>query len=442
MLGLALQGQNTQELPVAKLTEFQKWLNELRDNIAQAKFDGNPLFLPLDWIGNSLTWTVEWLQGLFSTPEFPRPVPQIGWLGVVALATWVGYAFAGLRIAIGVTIGMMAFGFLGYWEDSINTLIITGISVVICVLIGLPLGIWMSRSQRATSSITPVLDLMQTMPSFAYLAPLALLFGFGSSGSVVATLIYALPPLVRISAHGLRTVSPTTVEATTAMGSTSTQLMGKVQLPMARRTVIVGLNQTIMAALSMAVIATLIGGPGLGIPVTQALEQLNVGVAFVSGMCIVIMAIMLDRGTVAAGERSEVAARRRVNLRSRRIVLGGGGAFVLVAIYLSHTKLRWALFPESDLGLRISKWVNSATETFVDTFGTFTRWLSDAVSNWLLNPLQDLLANSPWWLVAGTILAVAVLLGGPDPSAVAVLCSQLHYASRLCRWPDSGPTSR
>jgi glycine betaine/proline transport system permease protein len=409
---LLLQGQNTLFLPVAKLTDFQQWLNELRDFVEQAKFDGNPLFLPLDWIGTSINAVVEWLQGLFSTPEFPRPVPQVGWLGVVALATWTAYALAGVRIAVGVTVSMLAFGFLGYWQDSIDTLIITGVSVVICVLIGLPVAIWMSRSRAATNAITPVLDVMQTMPSFAYLAPLVLLFGIGNPGAVVATLIYALPPLVRISAHGLRTVSPTTVEATTALGSTSRQLMGKVQLPMARRTIIVGLNQTIMAALSMATIAALIDGPGLGQPVVQALQSLNVGVAFVSGLCIVIMAIMLDRTTVAAGERTEAAARRRVNLRSRRTVLAVGGVLVVIAVYLSHVRIRLAEFPDSDLGRQLANAVNSATEWFVDTFGQITRWVNDAVSNWLLNPLQDLLADAPWLLVAGVILAVALLLGG------------------------------
>jgi len=273
-------------------------------------------------------------------------------------------------------------------------------------------AIWMSRSRAATNAITPVLDVMQTMPSFAYLAPLVLLFGIGNPGAVVATLIYALPPLVRISAHGLRTVSPTTVEATTALGSTSRQLMGKVQLPMARRTIIVGLNQTIMAALSMATIAALIDGPGLGQPVVQALQSLNVGVAFVSGLCIVIMAIMLDRTTVAAGERTEAAARRRVNLRSRRTVLAVGGVLVVIAVYLSHVRIRLAEFPDSDLGRQLSRWVNSATQWFVDTFGQITRWLNDAVSNWLLNPLQDLLADAPWLLVAGVIVAIAILLGG------------------------------
>ena len=429
VLGLLLQGRNTQELPVSQLTDFQEWLNTLRNSIEQAKFDNNPFFLPIDWISEAISWVVEQLQQLFvSDSSRPMSVAIIGWAGVVALAVWVGYALAGLRIAALVAVSMLAFGYLGYWDESIDTLIITGVSVAVCVAIGLPLGIWMSRSAKATTAIEPVLDVMQTMPAFAYLGPLVLLFGIGNPGTVVATTIYALPPLVRISAHGLRSVSPTTLEATTAMGSTSRQLMSKVQLPMARRTIIVGLNQTIMAALSMAVITAFIGGPGLGNPVIRALGSLNVGVAFVAGMCIVIMAIMLDRTTVQAGERAELAGRGRSDVRLRRGILAAAGAAALVVVYMSNTKLQWSVFPDSELGRRVTNWVNTAVGNFVDTFGQATRWVADTTTNLLLNPLQDLLANSPWWLVAGAILAIAALLGGAGKAPGA----RLLAAVALC----------
>lgn len=412
--GILLQGRNTQEPPSAQtLNDFHVWLNSLRDNVEQARFDNSPIFLPIDWLSDAFTWAFDSLHRLFvEDSERPLNVAIVGWAGVVALATWIGYALAGVRIAILVVISMMAFGYLGYWEDSIDTLIVTGISVFVCVVIGLPLGVWMSRSSRVTTALTPVLDVMQTMPSFAYLTPLALVFGIGVPGAIAATFIYALPPLVRISAHGLRTVSPTTVEATTAMGSTSQQLLQKVQLPMARRTIIVGLNQTIMAALSMAIICAFIAGPGLGIPIIRALTVLNVGVAFVTGLCIVVMAIMLDRTTVATGERSEVASRSGSDPRLRRLILGVGGAVVLVAVYLSNQRLQLSQFPESDLGQTLADWVNDFEEWFVDVFGGITSWVSDAFTNWLLNPLQDLLANTPWWLSAGVLLALAILIGG------------------------------
>ena len=298
----------------------------------------------------------------------------------------------------------------------------------------------MSRSTKATSTITPALDVMQTMPAFAYLGPLVLLFAIGPASAVVATVIYALAPLVRISAHGLRSVSPTTVEATTAMGSTSRQLLGKVQLPMARRTIIVGLNQTIMAALSMATITAFIAGPGLGIPIISALGSLNVGVAFVSGMCIVVMAIMLDRTSATAADRSERAGRARVNARLQRLIILAAGVVVLVVMYLSNTRLDWSIFPDSDLGRRVANWVNTGIENFVDQFGQVTRWISDTATELLLNPLQDLLAHSPWWLVAGAILAIATLLGGSGPAAgqrlvgAAALCAAAVAGAGI--WAD------
>lgn len=190
VLGVIFQGKGTQDLPVSQLTAFQEWLNELRNTIETAKFNGNPIFLPIDWISEALDWTVTQLQNIFvSDSSRPQGVAQVGWAGVVALAVWVAYAFSGLRIAILALAVMLSFGWLGYWEKSIDTLIITGVSVVICVLIGLPTGIWMSRSKRVTSALTPVLDTMQTMPSFAYLGPLVLIFGIGNPGAVVATLI-------------------------------------------------------------------------------------------------------------------------------------------------------------------------------------------------------------------------------------------------------------
>jgi len=447
VLGVIFQGDGTQALPVKELTAFQEWLNELRDTIETAKFNGNPVFLPIDWISEALDWIVTQLQNIFvSDSSRPQGVAQVGWAGVVALAVWVAYAFSGLRIAILALAVMLSFGWLGYWERSIDTLIITGVSVVICVLIGLPTGIWMSRSKRVTSVLTPVLDTMQTMPSFAYLGPLVLIFGIGNPGAVVATLIYALPPLIRISAYGLSTVSPSTIEATTALGSTSSQLMKKVQLPMARRTIIVGLNQTIMAALSMAIIAAFIAGPGLGIPIIEALSVLNVGIAFVSGMCIVFMAIMLDRATAAAGERSEATSRRNVDEKRRRLILGISAAVVLVVAVISHNQLRWNVFPESDLGRSIANWMNDVTDSIASSIGSFTRWLSDSFTEVFLNPplgLDAWFVDSPWWLVSMGILAIAILLGGagkaPTPrvataiamGAVAVLMSGYWASSPL-----------
>ncbi len=413
VVGTVLSGRNTQDLPNAELTGFQTWLTDLYGNLQDAKFNGDWFIKPAVWIGDSLDWIVTTLQHLFvSDPDRPLQVAQFGWAGVVALVVLIAYALSGARIAVLSLAVLLAIGYAGYWEAGIDTLIVTGVAVVICVLIGIPTAIWMSRSSAASAAITPVLDAMQTMPAFAYLAPLALLFGIGNSGAVVVTLIYALPPLVRITAHALGTVSPTTVEATASLGSTENQQTRKVRLPMSKRTIIVGLNQTIMAALSMATIAAFIAGPGLGQPIVRALNILNVGVAFVAGACVVLLAIMLDRATERAGIRAELAARSGGNENVRRIVLGVLGVAAVIALYLSHSQLRWSVFPESDFGAQVARRVNDWTDAFTGAVGDFTAWVNDTATTYLLNNLEDLLANSPWWLVAAAILTVAALLGG------------------------------
>ena len=273
-----------------------------------------------------------------------------------------------------------------------DTLIVTGVAVVICCLIGLPLGIAMARRRSVSAVITPVLDLMQTMPAFAYLAPLALLFGIGASAGVVCTLIYALPPLVRITEHGIRSVPATTIEAAGSLGVTKGQLLRQVQLPMARRTIVVGINQCTLAALSMATIAAFVNSPGLGKPVVAALQNLDVGGAAVAGLAIVLVAIMLDRTTTAASEKAErdnqgIASvgrpgvvlmtvvleklprwasettrgrRPRPTPAFRRALLAVLFIPVVIAIYLSRTYLGLALFPEG-VEHRSQRWPTRST---------------------------------------------------------------------------------
>jgi glycine betaine/proline transport system permease protein len=434
------QGTATLALGGAELTGFHEWLNEVRDSFDAARDDNWFFQYVIGPVSAALDSTVTFLQNMFSQPHFPWPVPEVGWLGVVALLTWVAYALAAWRSALLVLVSLLLFGSLGYWADSIDLLIITGASVAVCLLIGLPVGIWMARSKAATAAITPILDVMQTMPSFAYLAPLVLVFGIGPASAIVTTLIYALPPLVRITAHGIRNVSPTTVEAARSIGVTRSQMLRHVQLPMAKRTIIVGVNQCTMAALSMATIAALIDGPGLGQPVVKALQSLDIGDAFVSGIAIVIMAIMLDRTTTAASERSEQAARAGTeNVRRRRIVLAVSGVAVLVAIYLSRIRMGLAEFPERpDLGTPLADGVRSFTDWFVGTFDDATTALKDLVTYGLLNPLQTLLADSPWWLMALVLLAVSFLLGGWRPAVTTLVCEAVILGTGL--WNETMKT--
>jgi glycine betaine/proline transport system permease protein len=253
---------------------------------------------------------------------------------------------------------------------------------------------------------------------------------------VACTLIYALPPIIRIAGHGIRSVSPTTIEATDSAGQSPWQRLVKVQLPMARKTIIVGLNQTIMAALSMATIASFVDGPGLGQPVLDGLKINDVGTAFVPGLLIVVMAVMLDRTTTVASERSEQVAREGgENVQRRRVFLGVAGIGVLVAIYLSRYFPWAAEFPETSLGTRLAEVAASVTTWVTDTFGGLTAALKDQITYVLLNPMQELLAESPWWLAAAAITALALVLGGRRAVIATVVCLAGIYFFDL--WHDA-----
>jgi len=303
-------------------------------------------------------------------------------------------------------------------------------------VVGIPTGIWMSRSRAATAAITPVLDVMQTMPSFAYLAPLALIFSIGAPAAVACTFIYSVPPLIRITAHGLRTVSETSVESSRSLGITRGQLLRKVQLPMAKRTIVVGLNQCMLAALSMATIAALISGPGLGPVVVQALQSLDIGTASVAGGLIVLIAIMLDRSTTAASERGELLRRSGdLNRRRRRAMLLAAAIITAVIVYLSHIRLALAEFPSTQVGPKTARAIGDAVDTLVSHIDTFTLWLTNFVSDWVINPLQSLLAESPWWVTAAAILSLGTILGGRRALISTAICLGIILGTGL--WYDS-----
>jgi glycine betaine/proline transport system permease protein len=414
------KGKDTLVLGEQEQTSVHTWLADRYFDVADSN---NFIVTLLHKFGDFAAWLVDTLQPLVSQPDFPRPYPQIGWLGVIAIAVWIALAVAGWRSAILVAASFLSFGFLGYWEDSIDTLMITLIAVVIAVVVGLPIAVWMARSKATSAVITPVLDILQTFPSFTYLLPVALFFGIGPAAAIVATLAYAIPPVVRISAHGIQNVSTTSLEATRSLGQTRLQEIRKVQLPMARRTIIVGINQTTMAALSMVIIAAYVDAPGLGRPVLQALQAVQVGAAFVPGLAIVIMAIMLDRTTTAASERAERLQRSGGgNRRLRYGVLGVSGVAVLICIYLSHTYTWAAGFPETSIGDKIAEKVQSFSDWVSSTYSTQTSWIADRISYKLLNPLQDLLANSPWFVTGAAILLIAAALAGRWAALSTVVC--------------------
>jgi glycine betaine/proline transport system permease protein len=294
----------------------------------------------------------------------------------------------------------------------------------------------MGLSPGASRVITVVLDLLQTMPTFVYLLPVVIFFGVGTPTTVICTMAYALPPIVRIAGFGIRDVSSTTIEATDSLGQTTWQRLIRVQIPMAKSTIILGLNQTILAALSMAIIASYVGGPGLGKPVLQALNQNDFGGGLVPGLLIVAMGIMLDRTTTAASKRSEEVARRGgENRRVRRLTLAGLAVPVVVAVWYSRYSLDAAVFPESDLGANTADLFNRWMDSFVAATEGVAGAFKDIVTYGLLNPMQSLLAESPWWLAYLGLLALSLVIGGARAALPSVIClSGLWY---LDLWNDS-----
>ncbi len=277
------------------------------------KFPDN-IQIPLDiWTEKAMDWVLisyadffdvlgmAILQFMIVVEKFflwlPWPVLVVGTgiLGWRLMGKW----WSGLIMA-----GMLFFmGTLGYWELPMRTLSLVTSAVIVSLAIGIPIGIIMATNNTFESILKPLLDGMQTMPSFVYLIPALMLFGLGKVPALFATIIYAVPPVIRLTNVGIREVSPSVVEAAHAFGSSYWQILIKVQLPLARPTIMVGVNQTTMMALAMVVIASMIGAKGLGFEVLLAINRIEIGRGFEAGLCIVFMAIIIDRLTYAMATR-------------------------------------------------------------------------------------------------------------------------------------------
>lgn len=250
-----------------------------------------------------ITSVLGWLEAAFLA------VPMLVTTALFALAAW---KTAGRGMAIFTVLGFAFVDMIGLWDDTMTTLAMIVTSVFFCAVIGIPAGILAARSDLVWRIMRPVLDVMQTIPSFVYLVPIVMLFGVGMTPGIIATIVFALPPIVRLTNLGIRNVRADLIEAAEAFGSTGWQMLWDLQLPLAMRTIMAGLNQTLMMALSMVVIAALIGGGGLGLVVNTGLGRMDVGGATAGGVGIVVLAIVLDRITQGLAERTGV---RRASLR-------------------------------------------------------------------------------------------------------------------------------
>ncbi len=254
----------------------------------------------LDWLFDAISVGIGWLvDALNAALSFPEALILALLLGIVAwLVRSRGFGvFTFLSFAL--------IGSMRMWDEAMSTLSLVLVASLLAVAIGVPLGILAARRDGFSTSIKPVLDLMQTMPSFVYLIPSVIFFGIGTVPGVVATIVFSMPPAVRLTELGLRQVDEEVVEAGEAFGAPPRQILRKIQIPLALPTIMAGINQVIMLALSMVVIAGIVGAGGLGAMVYRGVTRLNVGLGFEGGLGVVILAVFLDRITASLGERSQ-----------------------------------------------------------------------------------------------------------------------------------------
>jgi glycine betaine/proline transport system permease protein len=414
------------------------WPNDLVWNNLQSEFDdiqswlldkdleggGGILFTVFDgfrvFVDNLVTW-------------FRDALIWLTWIGTTVAGTLLAWRFGGLRAGVWALAAFASFAVSGLWTESIETLALMLAAVGLSILIGVPLGIAAGRSQRFNRALTPFLDAAQIVPAFAYLMPVVLFFSIGYAAAVVATMIYAIPPCIRITALGIRRVPVNTVEAAASMGATSSQMLLKVQLPMSRRMLLLGLNQTILFALSMVVIAGLIGGGGLGAVVNSGLFS-NPALAILAGVVIVVMAMTLDRITEAVADRTDptkrhldAAAKRRLRIESLGVTAAIVGTVVVAkAIGVSGD------FPDlagvRQRSVTAQEWLLEQIQKVLDYVQDPTSWvfqITEPVGNFILTklllPLQGFLVEAPWFTTLGGLTLIAFVVSGLRPAITTFL---------------------
>ena len=242
-----------------------------------------------------LLFFLVWLEKLLLNSPWPIIILAIAILAWFGSRSW--------KLVVGSAVAFMLIGYFGMWNDCMATVAIITVCTTICIAVGIPLGVLMSKSDRAEKTILPVLDMMQTIPSFVYLVPILMLLGIGKVPGLIAVCIYAIPPIIRLTNLGIREVDKETLEAIDAFGATTWQRLTKVQIPLALPTIFAGVNQTIMMALAMVVIASMIGVKGLGVPILRAISNQYLALGLMNGLAIVALAIIFDRITQHYGKR-------------------------------------------------------------------------------------------------------------------------------------------
>ena len=371
----------------------------------------------------------------------------LGWPGVLVVAVLAASAAGTYLTAVFAVVVVAGFGLLGLWTDSLLTLGLMTVSIAVSVAIGIPLGVLAGISSVAERAFRPLLDAAQMVPAYVYLLPAVILLGIGNPAGVIVTVVYATPPVVRLTSLGVRTVRADVLEAGRSFGSTRWQLLSKVQLPLALRPILLGVNQVIMMALSIVVLASLIGSGGLGDDVLQGLSTENLGQSLTAGVVIVAIAMLLDRVVGAAGNRVGEGRGPRVGrwARLRRPLLLGGLVAGLGLVLGTHYGAGTGAFPGS-WSFSIQDPVNTALSwlgqhlyhySSVPVVGG-TQNLSNFLTSDLLNQLTRFLAALPWWLAVFGTAAAGVLTGGVRRGIQLGAC--VAFIGLLGVWQDGATT--
>jgi glycine betaine/proline transport system permease protein len=384
------------------LNDFQTWLVDNRNaespSVVIRAFNGFANFLDdlVTWFTNFLGWMT--------------------WVGVTVAGVLISLRFGGARAGIWAFAAFATFALSGLWLESMQTLALMLAAVGLSLVVGIPLGVWAGLSDRFHRAITPVLDAMQIIPAFAYLMPIVILFSVGPGAAVITTMIYAIPPAIRITALGIRGVPRNTVEAAEAMGSTPRQVLFKVRLPLARRLLLLSVNQTILFALSMVVIAGLIGGKGLGDVVASGLNSYP-ALAILAGIVIVVMAMALDRITESVAERTNPAKRHLTDDLRRRLRIFS----IVTAVAIVATVAGARLLGASDVYSRRTArdWLLARIQSVLDyvqnpdtTLFQVTSWIGDHIVQYGLVPFRNFLVETPWPVMLIGITLIALVVSG------------------------------
>lgn len=372
-----------------------------------------------------------------------------GWAGVTAAAGLIAWRVAGVRLALTAVASIAVCGLLGMWVPTMQTLALMVVAVVVSVVLGALLGLAAGLSDRLYRALRPVLDTMQVLPAFAYLLPVVLIFGIGVPAAVLATVVYAAPPMARLTALGLREADRGVMEAVTSLGTTARQRLLTARLPLAREQLLLGLNQTIMMALSMAVIASVIGAGGLGDRVYQALASVDVGAALAAGLPIVLLAVVLDRVTAAAGSGSGPAASGASPSGASPSGTGGGAGGRLRAAWSGPGRTGWVLVAVAAVAVALAgrlagrlNWPDSWTVAIAEPVNAAVDWMTAHLysgvpvvggtadwagrfTTWVLDPLRGGLQGLPWWALLLVVAALALAIGTWRTALTAVLALAL-----------------